>query len=188
MELDDKTLQTYFVHAKRIAHENREFQLFLLHKKAFVKDFIYAEICHDDDEVDPSIQRKIISDNLLQNLNMLSAHAANGYWLSSLSHSCYTNKFIQLVSSILNDTLLSIRYFNPIDIKFPIEIVEVYTNSEQLPQTKLTCVHNCSEECEVLAYLNIRHVIRKLFNDSYDTYDSEYCILSKYDIKPQHIS
>ena len=63
LELDDKTLQTYFVHAKRIAHENREFQLFLLHKKAFVKDFICAEICHDDDEVDPSIQRKIIIDN-----------------------------------------------------------------------------------------------------------------------------
>ena len=119
---------------------------------------------------------------------MLSTRAANGYWLSSSSHSSYTNKFIQLDSSILNDTLLSIRYFNPIDIKFPIEIVEVCTNSEQLPQTKLTCTHNCSEECEVPAYLNVRHVIRKLFNDSYDTYDSEYCILSKYDIKPQHIS
>ena len=139
LELDDKTLQTYFVHAKRIAYENRELQLFLLHKKAFVKDFIYAEICHDDDEVDPSIQRKIIIDNLLQNLNMLSStHAANGYWLSSSSHSSYTNKFIQLDSSILNDTLLYIRYFIPTDVKFPIEIVEVYTNSEQLPQTKLT--------------------------------------------------
>ena len=172
--------------AERITHENREFQLFLLHKKAFIKDFIYAEICHDDNEIDPSIQRKIIIDNLLQNLNMLSTRAANVYWLSSSSHSSYTNKFIQLDSSILNDTLLSIRYFNPIDIKFPIEIVEVYTHFEQLPQTKLTCTHNCSEECEVLAYLNVRHVIQKLFNDSYDTYDSEYCILSKYDIKPQH--
>ena len=169
LELDDKTLQTYFVHAKRITHENREFQLFLLRKKAFIKDFIYAEICHDDDEVDPSIQRKIIIDNFLQNLNMLSTRAANGYWLSSSSHSSYTNKFIQLDSSVLNDTLLSIRYFNPIDIKFPIEIIEVYTNSKQLPQTKLTCARNCSEECEVSAYLNVRHVIRKLFNDSYDT-------------------
>ena len=80
LELDDKTLQSYFVHAKRITHENRrEFQMFLLQKKAFVKDFIYAEICHDDDEVDPSIQRKIIIDNLLQNLNMLSTRATNGY-------------------------------------------------------------------------------------------------------------
>ena len=130
LELDDKTLQSYFVHAKRIAHENRrEFQMFLLHKKVFVKDFIYAEIRHDDDEVDPSIQRKIIIDNLLQNLNLLSTRAANGYWLSSSSHSCYTNKFIQVDSSILNDTLLSIKYFNPINIKFPIETVEVYTNS-----------------------------------------------------------
>ena len=147
---------------------------------------MYAEICHDDDEVDPSIQRKIIIDNLLQNLNMLSTHAANRYWLSSSSHSCYTNKFIKLNSSILNDTLLSIRYFNPIDIKFPIEVVEVYTNMEQLPRTKLTCAHNCSEEYEMLAYLKVRHVIRKLFNDySYDTSDSEYCILSTYDINPR---
>ena len=119
---------------------------------------------------------------------MLSTRAANGYWLSSSSHSFYTNKFIQLDSSILNDTLLSIRYFSPIDIKFPIQIVELYKNSEQLPQTTLTCAHNCSEACEVLAYLNVTNVIRKLFNDSYDTYDSEYCILSKYDIKLQHIS
>ena len=34
LELDDKTLQSYFVHAKRIVNENRhEFQMFLLHKK-----------------------------------------------------------------------------------------------------------------------------------------------------------
>ena len=186
LELDDKTLQSYFVHAKRIAHENREFQIFLLHKKAFVKDFIYAEICHDDDEVDPSIQRKLIIDNLLQNLNTLSTRAANGYWLSSSSHSYYTNKFIQLDNSVLNDALLSIRYFNPIDIKFPIEVIEVYTDSDQLPPKKLACAHNCSEECEMLAYLKVRHVIRKLFNDSYDTSDSEYCILSTSSSRTSH--
>ena len=31
LELDDETLQSYFMHAKRSAHENREFQIFLLH-------------------------------------------------------------------------------------------------------------------------------------------------------------
>ena len=108
--------------------------MFLLHEKAFVKDFIYAEICHDDDEVDPSIQKKIIINNLLQSLNMLSTHAANGHWLLSSNHSYYTNKYIQLDSSILNDTLLSIRYFNPIDIIFLIKIAEVYTIPNNYPK------------------------------------------------------
>ena len=138
LELEDKHYRLISCMLKESHMKIMNFKCSYRIKKAFVKDFIYAAICHDDDEVDPLIQRKKIIDNLLQNLNMLSTHAANGYWLSSSSHSCYTNKFIQLDSSILNDTLLFINYFNPIDIKFPIEIVEVYTNSEQLPQTKLT--------------------------------------------------
>ena len=85
----------------------------------------------------------------------------------------------------MTNRLLMINHMNTMRLResLPIQVLQIYSNSEQLLTHRLICKNSCRYTCEIYIYLMMREGLRELFveNGPCTMLDVEYCVYCEYD-------
>ena len=136
---------------------------------------------------DRDLQERIILDNLVTYLRLDIEYPLNGYmqrYLSSryFSHEIKEDDYYELRQ--VNDKLVCSTKNRRGNVKFPLDVISICTNSEEIQPPPFAYLHRvscCYEDCEVDFYLKVVKTLNKIYNCNIDS--SDYGIYSLYDIR-----
>ena len=167
------------VDVKPTQNANR-YRVLSLRSETFLTNYVYAEMISSRLEL--HIQQEMIKSLIASRIGFNAKFMFNGYTALETS---YGDDCPEKIKGLIcaNDNLLILSYRNFDKLKFPVHVVEKYTNSEPLAY-HLNCGERyCPNASEVFLYVKIVQAFHEFFRSNFVILDSEICVYSEYDNK-----